>query len=135
MGNRAFITTKDKKLGVYLHWNGGRDSVEAFLKYCELRGFRPPEQDGYGWARLCQVVANYFQPYGLSVGVELYTTDDDMLGMAYDNGIYIIENWRIVDRILPYEGFEEQANYSLDEMLGNIDREQPVQQQLYKFEY
>lgn len=28
MGNRAVITTPDKKMGVYLHWNGGRDSVE-----------------------------------------------------------------------------------------------------------
>lgn len=26
MGNRAVITTPDKKMGVYLHWNGGRDN-------------------------------------------------------------------------------------------------------------
>lgn len=44
MGNRAVIT--DKKnweqggVGIYLHWSGGRDSVEAFLEYCKLRGFR-----------------------------------------------------------------------------------------------
>lgn len=31
MGNRAIITTKKRDLGVYLHWNGGRDSVGAFL--------------------------------------------------------------------------------------------------------
>ena len=37
MGNRAVITTRSKDIGVYLHWNGGRDSVEAFLKYCELK--------------------------------------------------------------------------------------------------
>lgn len=43
MGNRAVITTSKapdvsgaKDLGIYLHWNGGRDSVEAFLKYCVL---------------------------------------------------------------------------------------------------
>lgn len=30
MGNRAVITTPDKKMGVYLHWNGGRDSVEPY---------------------------------------------------------------------------------------------------------
>lgn len=59
MGNRAVITTEDKKLGIYLHWNGGRDSVEAFLRYCDLRGFRPPNSDEYGWARLCQVIANF----------------------------------------------------------------------------
>lgn len=52
MGNRAVITTSksmdvqtSSELGVYLHWNGGRDSVEAFLEYCKRRGFRPPEED------------------------------------------------------------------------------------------
>ena len=31
MGNRAVITTRKdlKDIGVYLHWNGGRDSVET----------------------------------------------------------------------------------------------------------
>ena len=53
MGNRAVITTQEyitnpDAIGVYLHWNGGRDSVEAFLKYCDLRGFRPPDSDEYG---------------------------------------------------------------------------------------
>ncbi len=60
MGNRAVITTPDKKMGIYLHWNGGRDSVEAFLHYCELHGFRSPDRDPYGWARLCQVIGNFF---------------------------------------------------------------------------
>lgn len=62
MGNRAVITTeenfeKNSGLGVYLHWNGGRDSVQGFLEYCRLRSFRRPESDDYGWARLCQVAA------------------------------------------------------------------------------
>ena len=69
MGNRAVITTRKRDLGVYLHWNGGRDSVEAFLEYCRLRGFRAPETDDYGWARLCRVVCNYMGGEGLSVGV------------------------------------------------------------------
>ena len=55
MGNRAVIATREKKIGVYLHWNGGRDSVEGFLTYCKLKGYRCPEKDNYGWARLCQV--------------------------------------------------------------------------------
>ena len=56
MGNRAVITTKERKIGLYLHWNGGRDTIEPLLKYCELQGFRPPSQDCYGWARMCQVM-------------------------------------------------------------------------------
>jgi hypothetical protein len=35
MGNRAVITTEQKRIGVYLHWNGGLDSVEGFLTYCK----------------------------------------------------------------------------------------------------
>lgn len=33
MGNRAIITNKEKRVAVYLHWNGGRDSVEAFMSF------------------------------------------------------------------------------------------------------
>lgn len=49
MGNRAVITTTKKDLAIYLHWNGGRDTVEPLLKYCELQGYRPPSVDCYGW--------------------------------------------------------------------------------------
>ena len=55
MGNRAIIKPEGKNIGVYLHWNGGIDSVTAFLKYCELRGFRAFD-DAYGMARFCQIV-------------------------------------------------------------------------------
>ena len=81
MGNRAFITDRKKEMGIYLHWNGGRDSVEAFLKYCELKGYRYPETDGYGWARLAQVIGNFFGG-GLSIGIEPRVYDPG------DNGIY-----------------------------------------------
>ena len=33
MGNRAVITTKERELALYLHWNGGRDTVEPLLRY------------------------------------------------------------------------------------------------------
>lgn len=127
MGNRAVITTSRAKdpqtsddLGIYLHWNGGRDSVEAFLTYCRLRGFRRPEEDNYGWARLCQVIANYLGPDGLSIGIDkCCNLDCD----NYDNGVYVIENWRIVDR--KYHSGREQHNYDLLEMLHEIDEAQP----------
>ena len=88
MGNRAVITSVKKDLGVYVHWNGGPDSIGAFLDYCSLRGFRPPESDTYGYARLCQVLGNYFGADGLSVGIDIYTTDEQM--DPGDNGIYVI---------------------------------------------
>ena len=90
MGNRAIITTPERKLGVYLHWNGSRDFVEPFCAYCGLKRFRPPSADlGYGTARLVQVIANFFGG-GLSVGVVPYTTDADMVS-GLDNGVYVID--------------------------------------------
>lgn len=123
MGNRAIITTKEKKTAVYLHWNGGRDSVEGFLAYCKLQGFRSPECDEYGFARLCQVVANFFGSDGLSVGVGPFT------GSAGDNGIYIVgRDWDIVGR----EDFDgpEQDEYPLAEMLTEINDSQPEKMKL-----
>ena len=77
MGNRAIITTQERKIGLYLHWNGGRDTVEPLLRYCELQGYRPPSSDSYGWARICQVVGNFFGGT-LSVGIGPYTDDAGM---------------------------------------------------------
>lgn len=124
MGNRAVITTKEKRIGVYLHWNGGRDSVEAFLKYCELKNYRPPEQDNYGWARLCQVIGNFFGE-GLSIGIDEYKHLDTDNG---DNGVYIIENWQIVGR--EYFGGREQDYKDMYEMLVEINKRQPESEQI-----
>ena len=119
MGNRAVIATKAKDIGVYVHWNGGRDSVEGFLKYCKDKGHRPPEQDNYGWARLSQVIGNFFGGT-TSVGIGLYNTLDTN---NFDNGVYIIENWEVVDRE-HFKG-QEQNEYPLEEMLKAIDKRQP----------
>lgn len=129
MGNRAMITDTNKQIGVYLHWNGGRDSIEAFLKYCELRQFRT---DDYGWARLCQVIGNFFGG-GMSLGVFPYPGDESAVCTADDNGVYIIDNWKIVDRVYPYDDFEEQYEYDLDDMVRDIDLSQPESEQLGSF--
>lgn len=130
MGNRAVITTKAGwanqagNLGVYLHWNGGRDSVEAFLTYCKMQGYRAPESDNYGWARMCQVIGNFFGG-DLSVGLDVVSRLDCD---NWDNGVYIIENWKIVDRKC-FKGVEQQ-NYDLIEMLLEIDKAMPAGLQL-----
>ena len=131
MGNRAVITAsksldvaKSNDIGIYLHWNGGRDSVEAFLKYCELKQYRNPSNDNYGWARLCQVIANYFGG-GNSIGIDKCCHLDCDNG---DNGVYIIEGWKIVGR--QYFDGTEQHNYDLYEMLIDIDLTQPETEQL-----
>lgn len=120
MGNRAVITTEDKQIGVYVHWNGGRDSVEAFLLYCKIKGYRAPENDCYGWARLCQVIANYLGGT-LSVGIDRYDKLDTDNG---DNGTYIIKDWQIIGREF-YDCNEEQNNYTLLDMVEEINSRQP----------
>lgn len=134
MGNRAVIIDRKHmrngeidpaQIGVYLHWNGGRDSVEAFLEYCDIHGFRNPDEDPYGWARLCQVIANYMGGDGLSVGIgQAGDLDCD----NWDNGVYIIEGWQIVGRKFMRGG--EQRNYDRFDMLIHIDDRQPQEMQI-----
>ena len=145
MGNRAVITTnvnlgevsytdkvkhyyadgvdlqdRNNKVGIYLHWNGGRDSVEAFLTYCKMKEYRDPIDDNYGMARLIQIIANFFGGT-TSIGVDtLNHLDCD----NYDNGVYIIgPGWTIVDRVY-FEG-SEQDEYDMLDMLHSINNAQP----------
>ena len=124
MGNRAVITTEDKRVGIYLHWNGGRDSVEAFLTYCFLKGYRKPEDDCYGWARLCQVIGNFFGGT-TSIGID---TLDHLDCDNWDNGVYIIKDWKIIGR--EYFNGEEQANYDLKMLVAEINARQPEGERL-----
>ena len=122
MGNRAVITTRKdlKGIGVYLHWNGGRDSVEGFLTYCKIKGFRPPEHDNYGWAYLCMTIGNFFGGEGFSLGIDVASKLDCD---NWDNGTYIIKDWKIIDRL--YKRRREQEVYPLMDMLLSIDEKQP----------
>lgn len=100
MGNRAVITTapfKSTNIGVYLHWNGGRASVEGFLLACKELGFRDPVGDPqYGFAYLCHAIATFFDASGTSLGVAACKNLDCDNG---DNGVYLIDrNWEIVGR-------------------------------------
>lgn len=113
------IRRGEDAIGVYLHWNGGYDSVNAFLTYCKMRGFRSTNTDNYGWARLIQVIGNFFGG-DLSIGVgPIKTLDCD----NWDNGVYLIKDWEIKGRYF-FEG-EEQTEHKLGEMLKKIDKEQP----------
>jgi len=100
MGNRAVITwgtEGSESVGVYLHWNGGRASVRAFLDTCKARGYRSPANDpSYAMAGLVAVIQEFFGATGLSVGVDVINRMDcDNM----DNGVYQVgEGWQIVDR-------------------------------------
>lgn len=129
MGNRAIIKPEGKDVGVYLHWNGGIDSVTAFLEYCKLKGYRDfggEYADGYGLARFCQVVGNFFGG-GLSIDIETNIDESEENAQYLDNGIYIVNGWDISKRISPYDVHE---GYDLKDMLLQIDSAQPLSEQL-----
>lgn len=104
MGNRAVITTvgaTDNTTGIYVHWNGGVNSIEAFCAYCDMKGFHSPDTDCYGFAYLAAVIGNFFGD-GLSLGVDrIKCLDTD----NYDNGVYYLKGWKIVGRS---EGYPQQ---------------------------
>lgn len=91
MGNRAVVTfdSYDKEnFGVYLHWNGGRDSVEAMLeatkRIMESRGVDPT----YAMVRFVQVATTAI-PGNCSIGLnKLKHLDCD----NFDNGVYVVDS-------------------------------------------
>ena len=88
MGNRAVITTEGGGLGIYLHWNGGLTSVVAFLDSAKKLGIRNPQDSGYFFARMCQLIGNFFGGNS-SVGIARLEDLDCDNG---DNGMYVIDD-------------------------------------------
>lgn len=91
MGNRAVITFSTRKNSpcIYLHWNGGRASVEAFLQSARILGLRYCDNENETIAKLAHLVAHSF--FGCDVGLTVYlqtygNSDTD----NYDNGVYIL---------------------------------------------
>jgi hypothetical protein len=96
MGNRAVITTADKKLGIYVHWNGGPESIIGFMKACKELKYRNPNDDpSYGFARMSHAIATFFTgETSLGIG-PLKNLDVN----NFDNGAYIIDkDWNISAR-------------------------------------
>lgn len=127
MGNRAVITDKDRKVGIYLHWCGERRCVEALLKYCSINpagGFGSDSE--YAMGQFIQVARNAI---GNSVGVT--TTCDTLYGD--DNGLYIVQGWEIVEHLVwdydkecevPKSDTKISDDYLLD-LLYDINDSQP----------
>ena len=126
MGDRAVISNKSKKMGVYLHWYGYREFVESVLAYCDVKKYRSPDvDDEYGWARLCQVAGNTIGG-NLSVGVGIF---DRMDTDNWDNGTYIIKDWDIVDRLFTHSK-DEKMKDTMFENLKYINNKQPKDEQI-----
>lgn len=87
MGNRAVITFQDASLeeldksqvGIYLHWNGGIESIEGFCMSASRLDISEP-------SRFIQMLGNWFKGH-LSVYVNTVgKLDFD----NYDNGVYVL---------------------------------------------
>jgi len=122
MGNRAVIAFVDdngvqdeNSVGIYLHWNGGRDSVEGFLQAAKDYGLR---SGSYGVARLTQIIGNCF-PGTLSVGVDMMNKLDCD---NYDNGVYWVDKqFNIVGREYNTRSdFKEQQEYKLADFVKGV---------------
>jgi len=96
MGNRAVVTLDknptENSVGIYLHWNGGAESVLAFAEAGKHFGIRYGD-DSYATARLAQIIGNYFKGT-TSVGVGILKRLDCH---NYDNGTFkiLMENGEI----------------------------------------
>ena len=112
MGNRAVLDFKNGQ-GVYLHWNGGRESVEAFLRAAKDLGIRSNKSDPeYCVARFAQMVGNYFGGT-TSLGVAPITSLDCDNG---DNGVFEINGWEI-------KGFRHTPEWAKSSIFENPDPE------------
>jgi hypothetical protein len=89
MGNRAYVVFENgdnRSPAVYLHWNGGQESVYAFLHALEEYGGlgHSPE---YSCARFIQLVGNSMGST-LSLGVLGFREFGQLAGE--DNGLYMV---------------------------------------------
>lgn len=71
MGNRAVIITESADMGLYLHWDGSPEQVQAFLSFCHLMGYRSPDLDYYGWAQMAKIIGNFIDRNRRSEGLSL----------------------------------------------------------------
>ena len=103
MGNRAYVIFHEPKSGrlspaVYLHWNGGPESVYAFLAEHDRRKCRIGDVE-YGAARFAHIVCDFFdqdEAGSTSVGISNPPKSADPVDLqefaesASDNGIYLV---------------------------------------------
>lgn len=128
MGNRATVIFQSGERvspAIYLHWNGGPESVYAFLDALDRRGVRP---DGdYDAARFVQTVGNFLdrgEVGGLSLGLVNGpgAIDPEALGYVWtdhsDNGFYVVNRAEGIVR-----RFEETRSGIVEWERGRVEAE------------
>lgn len=131
MGNSGFVMPENSRVGLYLHWDGGRDSVDAFLTYAELAGCLPlgasaTDEGLAALAAFTATVMNFVEPYGARL--QLCDPWDPDAARDADNGVYIVKDFAIIARYRAPE--VEQDERELVPMLKAIDLAQPEHRRL-----
>lgn len=122
MGNRAVLVFEndrtDKSPAIYLHWNGGRDSIEPFLTAAKLIGIGKLTTTTERMDAIATMLAKFF--FECEIGRTVYRepfgqTDQDNM----DNGVYLIDNeLSIVGRL--YHDGDEQSGHDHDQIVNEI---------------
>lgn len=116
MGNRATITTKDgvNKFGLYVHWNGGRDTVEAVLNYLVTQDITFETELDF----LREVKEVYKFAFGNKYDINIWEQCDLD---NYDNGVFILDKDKVQIIGRMYAPTTEQNEYDLLEMTEYIE--------------
>jgi len=126
MGNRATITFAPfdvANAAIYVHWNGGRASIEAFCKAAKELGYRcPATDDAYGMARLTGLICTFFDlEADTSIGIG---TVAQLICAGDDNGCWVIgEGWTLAERrdlSGDIVGIPDDLEYDVDELAAGI---------------
>ena len=116
MGNRAVIELEQSGLGIYMHWNGGRDSIEPLLHVA--KEYKIQSKGKYFLlSSLCKMIANSFtsSTYSPVEANPIDTLDCD----NFDNGVYVIDSrLNIVDR--KFNRYPEQNEHDFYGMVEYI---------------
>ena len=128
MGNRAVVTFETKptsnSVGVYLHWNGGKESIVPFVKALDRYGVRDGQDGTYQLARFIQLIGNFFGGT-LSLGVGNLRK----LDINGDNGLYVVNRIKgetVITRSMnglkgPFEVIDQDAAMAHDYNTGDVN--------------
>ena len=141
MGNRAVIafSTEARAPAIYLHWNGGRASVQGFLDAARELGMRSVPTAGrheyradYAPQARCldwiaqEVMARAF--FGCDVGFTVYREEYGRADKDNgDNGTYILNPHDLsIDRRIYVRGGEEYDAAKQSEITAHIMQRAPA---------
>lgn len=131
MGNQAIIVGENSNIGLYLHWNGGMDTVKPLLDYCALiapQGGLGERFHNSGLTIITTVMSNFFGNDGGNVDV--VSVSGNKSDIPYDNGIYVVDGWEIVERRRKNGQTTEQDSYDYKEVMRTLDSRQPERNQI-----